>query len=324
MNRKHGVEIAICTHNGERFIEEQLESLAGQTRTPDRLVVVDDGSSDSTVRRVEKFARSSPFQVDIVVNSETLYLVRNFEKAVSLCGDGIVFLADQDDVWHPEKVERMCAEFDKSDMVGLVLCDAEVCDESAKPLGYTLWQSLQFGRAEREMAARGRAFEVFLRRNVTFGCTLAFRGSLKSAILPFPHEHFVHDTWIALVAAALGRVGLVAQPLMKYRRHTGAVSTGGARTLGEKKRIATSQWRAFQKSEAARYPVLRERLLALKPESDKWEDALGEKIKHVTARSSLSPCRAFRIAPVARELITGRYFRFSKGILSAGLDLTAT
>src|SRR6266536_747231 len=65
LNRMHyelmRVSIALCTSNGQTYLQEQLESYLNQTRTPDELVVCDDVSSDETITILQEFARSAPF-----------------------------------------------------------------------------------------------------------------------------------------------------------------------------------------------------------------------------------------------------------------------
>src|SRR5947208_14214106 len=101
---KRSISVAMCTYNGERFLKEQLESLAAQTRQPDELVVCDDRSTDSTPHIVEAFARAAPFPVRLEVNDRCLGSTKNFEHAILRCTGALIALSDQDDVWHPEKL----------------------------------------------------------------------------------------------------------------------------------------------------------------------------------------------------------------------------
>src|SRR5215207_2518174 len=98
------ISIALCTYNGEQYLQQQLDSFVAQSRPPDELVVCDDRSTDRTVPIVEDFAKRAPFRVELVINETNLGSTRNFEKAIGLCTGDIIFLADQDDVWLPEKL----------------------------------------------------------------------------------------------------------------------------------------------------------------------------------------------------------------------------
>lgn len=103
---KLSISVAMCTYNGSAFLQEQLDSIAAQTRLPDELVICDDGSSDSTVDIVERFAHGVSFRVQLFRNPQNLGSTRNFEQAMRLCTGDLIALSDQDDVWMPEKLAR--------------------------------------------------------------------------------------------------------------------------------------------------------------------------------------------------------------------------
>ena len=105
--------IALCTYNGERFLSQQLESLAAQTILPDELVICDDASSDSSLRILEDFAQKAPFIVRIFKNPKNLGYIKNFEKAIGLCSMDVIFLSDHDDYWESEKLNQVLKVFDK-------------------------------------------------------------------------------------------------------------------------------------------------------------------------------------------------------------------
>jgi glycosyltransferase involved in cell wall biosynthesis len=114
------VSVAMATYNGERFVLEQLRSLASQTRLPDELVVSDDGSEDRTLQIVRDSAAEAPFRVHIQANTGRLWCHRNFWHAASLCSGDIFAFCDQDDVWLPEKLALCVAEFEADPDVVLV------------------------------------------------------------------------------------------------------------------------------------------------------------------------------------------------------------
>lgn len=81
----------MCTYNGARFIREQLESILGQTRVPDEIVICDDGSADDTLGVARETLAGFSGRVQLVANPENLGFAKNFEKAISLCGGGYYF-----------------------------------------------------------------------------------------------------------------------------------------------------------------------------------------------------------------------------------------
>ena len=106
----------MATYNGEKFLEQQLQSLSKQTRLPAELVICDDTSSDATVDIIKRFSETAPFPVKLVVNEERLGWRGNFLKAASLCVSEYIAYCDQDDIWLPEKLATVQAHLKKIDL----------------------------------------------------------------------------------------------------------------------------------------------------------------------------------------------------------------
>src|SRR4051795_4204317 len=98
------ISVAMATYNGEAHLDEQLDSLAAQTRPPDELVVRDDGSEDGTVGILHAFARRMPFRVEVIAGGPRLGYAQNFVAASRACAGRLIFFADQDDSWRPPKL----------------------------------------------------------------------------------------------------------------------------------------------------------------------------------------------------------------------------
>src|SRR6266542_888200 len=101
------ISVAIGTYNGEKFLNVQLESILQQTIPVHEIIVCDDHSGDDTINILREFEVSYPSLLKIFANEKNLGVVKNFEKAISLCTGNIIFLADQDDVWNNNKVESV-------------------------------------------------------------------------------------------------------------------------------------------------------------------------------------------------------------------------
>jgi len=214
--------VALCTYNGERFLPQQLESLAAQTVLPDELVICDDASSDASMRIVEEFAKNAPFSVRIFKNSKNLGYIKNFEKAIGLCRMDIIFLCDQDDYWESKKLETMLKVFDAEDEVGMVLhgfhkidCDGAPYIEPEEKYGVKKISANQL-----DEAFRSSSIEVFLlpHSRAWCGCMTAFRRKFNDVIIPiFPGKG--HDDWILKVIAPLSEIRFLPEPLVRYRIH---------------------------------------------------------------------------------------------------------
>lgn len=204
------LSIALATYNGARFLAEQLDSFAAQTRLPDELVVGDDGSGDGTLGLLEAFAARVPFPVRIMVNRPGLGPAANFAATIARCTGDIVFLSDQDDIWHPAKLERMSAFLAARADCLVVLHDAELIDGEGRPLGLTMGGQIA---AAGDDPARG----------LVAGCCMAFDRRLAALYDPPPRTE-THDAWLTVIADLLGVRGWLGEPLIRYRRHGANVS----------------------------------------------------------------------------------------------------
>ncbi|MDO4629111.1 MAG: glycosyltransferase family 2 protein [Planctomycetia bacterium] len=216
------VSVAMCTYNGARFLLEQLESFAKQTRLPNEVVVCDDGSTDNTLEILEKWAKNAPFEVKIVQNEKNLGYSKNFEKALSLCAGDVIFLSDQDDVWLPTKIENMTNVFMKNPNISVVYCEGQVIDGDGKEHDLTYSQIL---------LPRLNCSEVYyLTPNYKLGksyagCCSAVRKSVLNRILPIP-EGFTHDRWIFFTVPVIAEVHFCEEILIHYRIHSSNATQG--------------------------------------------------------------------------------------------------
>src|ERR1700728_1787253 len=125
------ISVAMATFNGEKYIREQLDSIAGQTLLPFELVITDDGSTDATLGIVENFASVAPFPVKIHRNESRLGYANNFIRAASLCQGELIAFCDQDDIWMTEKFS-VCSEFFRDSEVVLAAHSAVTIADSGQ------------------------------------------------------------------------------------------------------------------------------------------------------------------------------------------------
>lgn len=227
------ISIALATYNGGRFIQEQLDSFAAQTRLPDELVVGDDGSTDETLAILEKFARTAPFPVRIQRNPGNYGYSRNFCETVERCSGDIIFLSDQDDYWIPQKIEQCVELFQASPGAALVSHDATLADADLRPSGITLGQ---------QIAASGQQYPG----NLMHGCCLAFDAILKPFLQPAPDRW--HDVCLVRSASIFGARRHVDQPLILYRRHGNNESSSHLTQLRKTGRMQAlrNRWREIR------------------------------------------------------------------------------
>lgn len=315
--------VALCTYNGERFLPEQLASLADQTRRPDEVVVCDDRSSDGTVALLRRFAEEAPFPVRIEVNPENLRSTKNFEKAIGQCQGDVIALCDQDDRWLPEKLARMEAAFADPN-VGLVACDAWLVGPNLERTGKRVWENLPFPSAMQRQFDAGDGPKLMLRQNLVTGAACAFRASLRDVILPIPTS-WVHDGWIAYLAAATSDVRAIGEPLIEYRRH--ANQQIGVADLTWRRQLRTA-WSLLDEAYFVRlaegFETLTERLERFRdrlrdPAIPTWT---AEKARQARTQERMRRTnRLVRFGLALRELCTGRYGRLHHGWKSFAVDV---
>ena len=314
----------MCTYNGARFLKEQLESIAGQTYLPLELVICDDGSDDESVRILQEFAHRAPFPVRVHVNEKNLGLTQNFGLAIALCEGDIIALSDQDDVWIPEKISHLDAEFGRSEEIGLVFSDADLIDVRSRRTGKKLWETLGLEEEERAQLAKGRAIPELFSGSIVTGATMAFRRRFQGLILPIPDNlTVIHDGWIALLIIAVARISSVNLPLIQYRCHPGQrVGALARRQAFAGVSNALRRSNPYVETMAIARSV-HQRLLDKGGGFDSGTalTELQRRIAHLQVRTDLPPARMQRVQAVLRELLTLRYHNYSNGFRSAAKDM---
>jgi len=199
------ISIAMATYNGARFVQEQLQSFAEQTRLPDELIISDDGSTDATKQIVSHFATSAPFRVRYFENTGCPGYTGNFNSAIQETTGDLVFLSDQDDVWLPNKladVEKLA----RSHSEKLVFInDAEIAHRDLKTTGLT-----KLGQI-RSLGLDDRTFVM--------GCCCAVRRQLLTFGMPIPSGFHGHDNWLVGLSNGLNATVIYERVLQLYRRH---------------------------------------------------------------------------------------------------------
>src|SRR6185295_14149101 len=182
------ISVAMCTYNGAEFLPAQLQSILAQTRSPDEIVICDDGSTDGTRALLEKFKDESWIPITLHFNKQNLGSVKNFEQAIILCTGDVIALSDQDDVWRSDKLHLFESEFNNTPSAGLVFSDADIVDENLNPLNRQMWDGVGFDAHKRKLIKTGRALEVLVTGWTVTGATMAFRSSFVKLSLPIPEE----------------------------------------------------------------------------------------------------------------------------------------
>lgn len=326
MKGTHRISIAMATCEGQRFVDAQLESIAGQSLLPSELVVCDDASTDETASRVRAFADRVAFPVRLIVNPQRLGITLNFEQALRETSGDLIFFADQDDLWRPEKIQTHVAAFERNARLGMTFSNADVVGADGHPLGYDLWSSLFFDPREQHSVGSGQAAEIFMRRVIAAGTTLAFRAEYKPLLLPFPDLYSVHDAWVAFMLACVSECAILPAPLIDYRLHD--ANQVGIRRFSLPAQLAQARRQisehAFAQS-AAFFEAARQRFEQVDRADHQASAArmalIDAKISHMLARDTMSDRFLERLPVILREIVRGHYGQFGYGLKSVAQDL---
>jgi hypothetical protein len=215
---KPEIDVLMATWNGSRFIEEQLDSLFCQTFQNFRLIVRDDGSSDSTLQIIEKYRSRRPDRVLVRKNTSRQGACRNFSLLAEEATAPYFAFSDQDDIWRVDKLELELAAAKSIEAehgvhtAVLVFSDMELVGHDNQLLANSVWKMKHVNPHRASLGA-------MLVQNLVSGCTLLGNRSLLLLGIPIPEEAFMHDFWLGLVAAAFGALGPVDETTVRYRQH---------------------------------------------------------------------------------------------------------
>lgn len=222
MLNSHGAEekvaIVLATYNPKcQYFLKQIESIKQQTWQNFICYIVDDNSASACKDKMLKLVGDDSRFICLFHDSN-LGSYHNFERGLNYCllNSAVTAIAfcDQDDVWHTNKIELLIKSLRSSGAL-VAHSDLVLIDEEDKVVANSCWD--YEGRTPENTTSR-----VLLIRNTVTGCAMMFRSSLLSKVLPFPKQdkiYWHHDHWVAIIAAELGKIEHIREPLINYRQH---------------------------------------------------------------------------------------------------------
>ena len=204
------VSVCMAAYNGARFIGAQLASILPQLAPDDEIVIVDDGSQDDTVARISEMHNG---RIRLFKHERNEGVVATFEDALRCATGNILFLSDDDDLWAPNKVERVLKEFERNPQAQVVASRVALIDEHG--------DLLPDGRVNRYGVFQPGFWRNIVKNHYQ-GSAMAVRASFLGRVLPFPRgKLFLHDAWIGTRNEAHGgKTVFIGEPLVYYRRHS--------------------------------------------------------------------------------------------------------
>lgn len=204
--------VAMAVYNGERYINEQIDSILERMGDNDELVISYDVSTDNTKKIIDDYVLQDS-RVRVVEN-RTPGVRSNFNNAIHACRGKYIFLSDQDDCWLGDKINVVIKTFMKTG-ADLVVHDGYMTDAELNPLPGTIFE--RYGTYDNPI------------RNIIkcnyWGCCMAFRSDLWKKIGPFPEDHNVcHDHWLGILAGLYGKIVRINERFLLHRVHSSNVS----------------------------------------------------------------------------------------------------
>ena len=203
------ISVCLTSFNGESFILEQLKSILCQLNNEDEVIISDDGSTDKTIEMINGLNEK---RIKLISNTNEKGIISNIENSLKNAKGDIIFLADQDDIWLPDKINVCTKALETSD---LVITDCFVTDKNLNI------SSNSFFTLNNSKRNKWRA----LLKNPYLGCCMAFNRKVLNDALPFPSNLPMHDIWLGNVAAFRHKVKFIDDKLIYYRRHGLNLST---------------------------------------------------------------------------------------------------
>lgn len=213
---KEIVDVLLPTYNGEKYLGELLDSILTQTHKNIRIIISDDCSTDSTSEILKEYQKKDN-RIEIYLQEKNLRVVKNIEFLLKKVENKYFMLADQDDVWLPNKIEKSIQKMEQEN-ADLVFGDLEVVDKDLQ----TIYPSFgDFMLLNRKINKYIDSYKLNYLYNCVTGCTIISKKEQIPNILPLPNDskYLIHDHWIALMVSLHGRLAYMPERYIKYRQH---------------------------------------------------------------------------------------------------------
>ncbi len=220
---KPRISVAMATYNGAKYIEEQLQSVIDQTYPVDEVIICDDRSSDETKAVVESYIEKNGLtdKIHFEVNEKNLGYASNFMKALRKTDGDYIFFCDQDDIWVPDRIEKMVAvlnEHKEAELIGSEFEPFKCSEDAPDP---QKWELATFRNDDSLEKLEFNSANIFIGCQ---GCTMAMRRSFLDEIDSYWYEGWAHDEYVWKLALSRNTLYFYHRVTMKRRLHSSNVT----------------------------------------------------------------------------------------------------
>ncbi len=223
MKKRVRASVAMAVYNGEKYIEEQLNSIMEMLDQNDEIVISYNESRDHTLDVIRKYKKNDD-RVHIFFDPGNT-VETNFNHAVKNCRGEYIFLADQDDIWIHNKIDKMVSYMQNHRTVGILICDGYNVDEKL---------NIMNSMFEENHTVRNPLLNFI--RGSYLGCQMAFTKDIKEKVWPVSivDPPLAHDLWLGILGSKYAEVDLYYEKLILHRNHDNNCSLGRKMNLKNK------------------------------------------------------------------------------------------
>lgn len=211
------VTILMSIYNGAKYMREQIDSILAQTYTDFHLIIRDDGSTENVRSIIESY---SDLRITYI-EGENQGPCKSFFSLLTMASDAqYIFFSDQDDVWYPNKIETMLTEIRMyNDEPAMVFSDFSMIDENGNQTNESYAQY-----AHLRIPSCNVGVEQLIPQPYVFGCASVINRKLADIVCDPPEGIEMHDCWIALTAASVGKLIYLPKQTIAHRFHSSNVT----------------------------------------------------------------------------------------------------
>ncbi len=202
--------IIMATFNGAKYVQQQIESILPYMDSSDELIISDDGSKDGTIEIIKKITKKD--NRVLFFDGPHKGIIKNFEFLLSKSSKDIIMFCDQDDVWLPNKINKIKHFFSANQSVHVLLHDMYIATND--DINNNTYKKRHF-----ENHYKKQGFIRNLIYSAYYGCCMAITKEMKNFLLPFSKYVNMHDQWIGLVGEFYNCSYFMQEPLIIHRIH---------------------------------------------------------------------------------------------------------
>ncbi len=206
------ISVVMTTFNGKKYLLDQLDSIKRQTRQPDEVIIFDDRSLDGTSEIINNYIINNLLDWKLVINNENYGYKYNFIQGIEKATGQIIFLSDQDDVWHIDKIEKMATILEKNPKIKLLASNFDARYYSIDA------QKILIKQSNNNKIEKVKFDEKIIYVNRP-GCTYCFKSDFYQSAKKYWQPSLAHDQLLWYFAASNDQLYIYNNSMIEFRRH---------------------------------------------------------------------------------------------------------